>query len=86
MSLSSRLLGFEREEHLLSDRLPDFLDRSRIVSVRQAAALLNLSIPHLRRLYRTGKFPKPFTVGERKLGWTAGEFVDAIDAAHRGST
>lgn len=50
---------------------------ARVLSVKDAAHLYGVSIPHLRRLYRRGIIPKPFRIGERKLGWIAGDlFAD----------
>ena len=55
----------------MSTPLPEFLDRQRIVSVKQMAEVLGFSVAHLRRMYRTGKIPPPGKIGERKLGWPA---------------
>jgi predicted DNA-binding transcriptional regulator AlpA len=41
----------------------------RVIGTREAAAMMNFSIPHFRTLYRTGKVPKPIKLSERKLGW-----------------
>ena len=57
-------------------QVPSFMDRHRILGVKQAAEALGFSLPHLRRLYRTGKIPKPQAIGERKLGWPAGVIMD----------
>ncbi len=56
--------------------LPAFLDRNRILNVDQMAEGLGFSVAHLRRLYRTGKIPKPVQIGGRKLGWPAGTLID----------
>lgn len=61
--------------------LPPVLDRARLVGVDQAAELLNFSVAHVRRLYRTGKMPKPVSIGGGKLGWKAGVLLDFIDGA-----
>ena len=52
-----------------SAALPDPLERNRIISAKQMAELLGFSLAHLRRLYRTGKIPRPLQIGGRKLGW-----------------
>ena len=62
--------------------LPAYLDRNRILSVSQMAAGLNFSVAHLRRLYRTGKFPAPVRIGGRKLGWQAGILIDMTSGNH----
>ena len=58
--------------------LPAFLDRHRILNTKQTAELLGFSVPHFRRLYRTGRVPKPQPIGGRKLGWPAGVILDII--------
>jgi predicted DNA-binding transcriptional regulator AlpA len=54
------------------------LSRQRVIGIAEGAAILNLSVPHTRRLYRTGKLPKPIKIGARKLGWQAGVLLDAL--------
>ena len=56
--------------------LPASWDRHRIVNVKQVAEVLGFSVAHIRRLYRTGKFPKPIVIGSRKVGWPAGTILD----------
>jgi predicted DNA-binding transcriptional regulator AlpA len=68
------------QEANLSSQLPDFLDRHRIVSVKQMAEVLGFSVAHLRRLYRSGKIPAPTKIGSRKLGWPAGIAIDLTSA------
>jgi predicted DNA-binding transcriptional regulator AlpA len=65
-----------RMEADLSTQLPEFLDRHRILNVRQMAEVLGFSVPHLRRLYRSGKVAAPTKIGGRKLGWPAGVAID----------
>jgi predicted DNA-binding transcriptional regulator AlpA len=60
--------------------LPPELARSRVLNSHEAAALVNMSLPHWRRLYRMGKVPKPMLVGARKLGWRTGDLVDWLAA------
>jgi predicted DNA-binding transcriptional regulator AlpA len=60
--------------------LPPQLEAARIVSAAQAAAYWGVSLPHWRRLYRAGRVPHPIKVGERKLGWRAGDLLAAIEA------
>ena len=64
--------------------LPTFLERHRILSVEQAAEMMGFSVAHVRRMYRTGKLPKPMKIGGRKGGWQAGVLIDLIaDRASR---
>ena len=58
--------------------LPSDLGRSRILDAAMASAFWGVSLPHWRRLYRTGKVPRPIKVGERKLGWRIGDLADAL--------
>jgi predicted DNA-binding transcriptional regulator AlpA len=60
----------------VSTQLPEFLDRHRILSVKQMAEVLGFSVAHLRRLYRAGKVAAPTKIGGRKLGWPAGIAID----------
>jgi predicted DNA-binding transcriptional regulator AlpA len=58
--------------------LPPDLGRNRILDTAASAAFWSISLPHWRRLYRTGKVPKPIKIGARKLGWRVGTLVDAL--------
>lgn len=60
--------------------LPPALAGGRILSAAQAARFWGVSLPHWRRLYRTGKVPTPIKVSERKLGWRVGALNDALKA------
>jgi predicted DNA-binding transcriptional regulator AlpA len=60
--------------------LPSDLGRSRVLDAAAASAFWGISLPHWRRLYRTGKVPQPIKVGERKLGWRVGALADALEA------
>jgi predicted DNA-binding transcriptional regulator AlpA len=68
----------------LSTQLPDFLDRHRIVSVKQMAVVLGFSVAHLRRLYRSGQILPPTKIGARKLGWPAGVAIDLTASSKSG--
>jgi len=59
--------------------LPPQLEAARVVSAAQAAAYWGVSLPHWRRLYRAGRVPRPIKIGERKLGWRAGDLLAAIE-------
>lgn len=64
--------------------LPTFLDRHRILNVKQVAQALGFSVAHTRRLYRTGKIPKPLQIGGRKFGWPASVVLDLTSPTSRG--
>ena len=58
--------------------LPAYLDRHRLLNVNQVADVLGFSVAHIRRLYRTGKLPKPTVIGGRKVGWPASTILDLV--------
>ena len=58
--------------------LPPDIQRQRILNSHQASEICGFSLPHGRRLYRLGKVPKPLQIGDRKLGWRAGELLDFL--------
>lgn len=59
--------------------LPPEIARNRILNTAQAAAFLSLSIPHFRRLYRSGAIPAPIHLTVRRLGWRAGTLIDWLE-------
>jgi predicted DNA-binding transcriptional regulator AlpA len=63
--------------------LPEF-PRHKIVGAAEAAAFCNFSVNHFRLLCRSGRVPKPFLLGARKLGWRAGDLLDWLDAKASG--
>jgi prophage regulatory protein len=65
--------------------LPSDLGRSRVLDAAAASAFWGISLPHWRRLYRTGKVPQPIKIGERKLGWRVGVLADALAARDSGT-
>ena len=60
------------------ETLPAYLNRHRILSLRQTASLYDISVVHLRRLIKGKKVPEPIRIGERKLGFVAGVVLDDI--------
>ncbi len=58
------------------DHLPLDLARHRVLDTAESAAFCKLSVPHWRRLYRTGQVPRPLKHGTRKLGWRTGDLID----------
>lgn len=58
--------------------LPSDLGRNRVLDAAVASAFWGVSLSHWRRLYRTGKVPRPIKIGERKLGWRIGALADAL--------
>ena len=56
--------------------LPPEFSRSRALGCKEAAELIGVSLPTLRRLYRSGSMPAPIKISDRLLGWQAGILVD----------
>lgn len=54
---------------------------TRILGSEVVADRLGISLVHLRRLVRTGKFPKPIHIGARKQGWEEAVVEGVITAA-----
>jgi hypothetical protein len=49
--------------------LPLELTQNCVLDTTEASAFCGFSVAHWRRLYRTGKVPKPIRLSTRKLGW-----------------
>ncbi|MBM1169910.1 helix-turn-helix transcriptional regulator [Microvirga arabica] len=63
---------------ILISALPEEVSRHRVLSTAEAAALCGFSIPHFRRLYRSGVVPSPIQLSTRKLGFKTGDLIDWI--------
>ncbi|MDX7950495.1 AlpA family phage regulatory protein [Lichenihabitans sp. Uapishka_5] len=64
--------------------LPPSLERNRLLNVKQMAELTGFSVAHIRRLYRSGKFPTPIRIGGRAVAWpahVAAKLVGVIEEA-----
>jgi len=64
------------------DFLPTNFSRHRILDTAEAAQFCRFSVPHWRRLYRSGKAPAPVRLSARKYGWRVGDLIDWIDLHH----
>ena len=42
---------------------------NRILNAKEVAARTSISVPHIRRMARHGKFPKPMKISECRSGW-----------------
>jgi prophage regulatory protein len=58
--------------------VPAEIFRNQVKDSAESAAFLNLSLPHFRRLYRTGAVPAPIQLSTRKLGWRTGDLIDWV--------
>ena len=50
----------------------------RILKAKEVAERTSISIPHIRRLAREGKFPKPVPLTENRSGWLETEVEEWI--------
>ena len=64
--------------------LPPDLMPYRMVGVREMADVLGYSVQHLRRLYRTGRIPRPHAIGGRKLGWSLSVLASLTSTLQQG--
>ena len=71
--LANRLTPINQRE----TELPEHLIRTQLLGAQQVAALLNISVVHVRRLAKTGRLPMACTVGGRKLCWRASD-IEAL--------
>src|SRR4051812_17708764 len=62
------------------DDLPSHVTRHRVLDTAEAAAFCRFSVPHWRRLYRSGDVPAPVRLSTRKYGWRIGDLIDWIEA------
>ena len=64
----------------MNAHIPSHLENSRILSVRQSATLLGVSVSTFRRMRRQGTLPAPIRVGVRRIGWKVSDLLAAIEA------
>ena len=65
------------------NQLPHALANDPIVGTAEAAAAVNPSPVHIRRLVRAGKFPPPLRIGCRKMGWRTSTITKYIEAREK---
>lgn len=58
--------------------LPQSLDEQRVLSARQGAELLGVSLATFRRLHWAGKLPPAIQLSERRLGWRVRDLLEHI--------
>jgi predicted DNA-binding transcriptional regulator AlpA len=51
------------------DSLPEQIALSRVLDLKASAEFLSVSLPTLRRMYRSGTLPRPIPLNERTLGY-----------------
>jgi len=64
----------------MKNALPEQLERERILSAGQAAALMSISLATFRRQHWRGQLPAAIKVGERRLGWRARDLLALIES------
>ena len=55
----------------------------RFLKAKDVAQLTSISIPHIRRLAREGKFPKPVPLTENRSAWLKSEIDEWISECIR---
>lgn len=60
--------------------LPVSIALNRVLDTSEAAAFCGFSVPHWRRLYRSGRAPPPIRLSARKLGWRTGDLINWLQA------
>ena len=55
----------------------------RILKAKEVAERTSISIPHIRRLARDGKFPKPVALTENRSGWLEADVEEWISECVR---
>lgn len=56
--------------------LPNQLER--LLSVKDVAQMTSLSVSHIRRESRAGKFPQPITISESRVAWSEADVLNWI--------
>jgi predicted DNA-binding transcriptional regulator AlpA len=65
--------------HLALNSPPESALRRRLVNTETAAEFIDRSVPEVRRLVRSSKFPKPIKLNGRRLSWRLGDLMDYVD-------
>lgn len=55
------------------------IERQRLLTAKDAAAFLGISLTNFRRGYWEGRLPQPVRISERRLGWRVQELIDFVD-------
>jgi len=56
---------------------------TKLLKAREVASLTSISIPHIRRLARDGKFPKPVKISENRSAWLEDDVLGWISECVR---
>ena len=55
----------------------------RFLKAKEVAQLTSISIPHIRRLARAGKFPEPIPLTENRIAWLESDVNEWISECIR---
>ena len=55
----------------------------RILKAKEVAKRTSISVPHIRRLARDGKFPEPIALTENRSGWLESDVDEWISECLR---
>ena len=77
---SGKPLGLNRTSSEQLQALPLPIVLNRVIATTEAAAFCGFSVPHWRRLYRSGRAPPPIRLSTRKLGWRIGDLIIWLQA------
>ena len=55
----------------------------RILKAKDVSERTSISIPHIRRMARDGKFPKPISITDNRTGWLESDVDDWISECVR---
>jgi predicted DNA-binding transcriptional regulator AlpA len=68
---------------VITSELPVEAAPHRILSKAQVAELIGQHPAQVNRLVKAGRLPRPFRIGERKLGWRLSAILDHLAKAER---
>ncbi|WP_445322621.1 helix-turn-helix transcriptional regulator [Roseobacter sp. HKCCA0882] len=55
----------------------------RILKAKEVSERTSISIPHIRRMAREDRFPKPLKISDHRSGWLESEVLDWISECVR---
>jgi len=62
------------------------LGRQRVISSKEAATFIGLSVPTLRRMMDRKALPSPIRLSDRRIGFRIGDLIDFLDCRESGKT
>lgn len=60
------------------------LGRQRVISSKEAATFIGLSVPTLRRMMDRKALPSPIRLSDRRIGFRIGDLIDFLDCRESG--